>query len=186
MHARNTATSWGWVARGLHWAVAALVIFQLGLGVSMVRLVSDPLRQFPLYQTHKSWGFVIFALVSARLGWRLLNRAPADPPAMPRWQRRAAHATHGLLYALLLALPLSGWVSASASPTQDLFGIPNMVFDWFALPDPWVPGDARLADLAAWAHTAAAVALVLLLAPHVGGAVSHRRDGVLARMTFGR
>jgi cytochrome b561 len=186
MRARNTGRSWGWVSRALHWGMAALVLFQLGLGATMVWLVSDPLRQFALYQLHKGWGFVIFVLALVRLGWRLVNPAPDDPPTMPAWQRRAARTTHALLYLLLLALPLSGWVSASASPTQDVLGIPTSVFGWFALPDPWVPGDARVADLAGWAHLAAAVVLGLALAVHVAGALSHRRDGVLARMTFGK
>jgi cytochrome b561 len=190
MHAGNTAQSWGWPARLFHWLMAVLILFQLGLGVYMSNVVSDLLRQFVLIQTHKSWGFVIFALALLRLAWRIASPVtPARPEAMPAWQWRVAEVTHRMLYLLMLALPLSGWVMASASPTQDLLSMDNMVFDWFALPDPWVPGIKGVADAALVAHAGLAVLLALLLAGHAGAALKHQffdRDGVLSRMTFGR
>ncbi|MEE8455139.1 MAG: cytochrome b/b6 domain-containing protein, partial [Limibaculum sp.] len=70
----NTATSWGWPARLLHWAMAGLILFQLGLGFRMVRLVSDIYEKFGLYQTHKSWGFVIFTLALVRILWRATHK----------------------------------------------------------------------------------------------------------------
>ena len=71
MRARNTAASWGWVARLLHWTMAGLILFQLGLGLYMVELTPDLLERFRLTQLHKGWGIVIFALALIRLGWRL-------------------------------------------------------------------------------------------------------------------
>ena len=71
----------------LHWTMAALILFQLGFGLYMVRFVPDLLARFTLTQTHKSWGFVVFVLAVVRVGWRLANRArPPLPAAMPRWQ----------------------------------------------------------------------------------------------------
>ena len=102
---------------------------------------------------------------------------------------RAAGASHALLYLLMLLLPLSGWVMASAAPTQDLLGIQNMVFGLFALPDPWVPGVERIEVAAKAGHLAAAILLALLLAVHVAAALKHDlidRDDVLARMSWGR
>lgn len=190
MRLANTAETWGWGARLLHWVLAALILFQLGLGVRMTYFTADLLARFNLTQMHKSWGSVIFALALLRLGWRLANRASPGPPAgTPAWQVHAAGISHALLYLLMLALPLSGWVSAAASPTQDLLGIDNMVFTWFALPDPWVPGVKSLADAAAAFHSLAALLLAGLLGLHVAAALKHRlidRDNVLARMTFGR
>ncbi len=139
MRVRNTDESWGLVARALHWSMAALIVFQFALGVYMTSL-TDLLEQFRLIQVHKSWGFVIFALALARVAWRLANTTPAAPERAPLWQVRAAAMSHALLYTLMLALPLSGWVMVSAAPVQDLLGIDNMVFSWFALPDPWTPG----------------------------------------------
>jgi cytochrome b561 len=189
MRAANTAASWGWVARLLHWTMAALILFQLGLGVWMANFVPDLVERFRLVQLHKSWGFVIFALALARIAWRLGNRAaPAMPAGVPDWQARAAAASHGLLYALMLALPLSGWAMSAASPTQDLLNIENMVFGWFAMPDPWVPGVKAVEDAAGAIHFWSAILLALVLAAHAGAALKHHlvdRDDVLRRMSFG-
>jgi cytochrome b561 len=108
---------------------------------------------------------------------------------MPAWQRRAARASHAALYALMLALPLSGWLMASAAPTQDLLQMQNLVFGRWPLPDPFVPGVARIETAAHAVHTAAAVALAALLALHAGAALKHQlvdRDRLLARMIIGR
>ena len=104
MRATDTAASWGWVARTLHWTMAGLILFQLGLGLFMVELTPDLMERFRLTQLHKSWGTVIFALALLRVGWRLAGRRhPALPLPTPRWQARAAAASHLLLYLLMLA-----------------------------------------------------------------------------------
>jgi len=190
MRAVNTTTSWGWVARVIHWVMAGLILFQLGLGVYMTNFVDDLVAQFNLTQLHKSWGAVIFALAIVRVAWRIVQPAtPELPPGLPSWQVHASHVSHALLYLLIFVLPVSGWVMSAASPNQDLLNIDNMVFDWFAMPDPWVPGVAWIADTAAAVHFAAALLLASLLAMHVAAALKHHfvdRDAVLVRMTFGR
>jgi cytochrome b561 len=187
MRLRDSAGGWGAVTRLLHWGMAALILFQLGFGLWMTR-VPDLLQRFVLTQTHKSFGTLIFALAILRLGWRLAGRRPPLPPAMPAWQRRAAGLSHAALYALMLLLPLSGWLMASASPTQDLLGMQNLVFGRWPLPDPFVPGDARVEAAAHAVHASAAAALALLLALHAAAALHHQfvdRDGLLARMIRG-
>jgi cytochrome b561 len=168
--------------------MAALIVFQLGFGVWMVR-VPDLLARFTLTQTHKSWGAVVFALALVRVGWRLANRTrPPLPAAMPRWQVQAAEASHGLLYGFMFLMPLSGWIMASASPTQDLLQMQNMVFGLFALPDPFVPGSATVEAAARAVHEASAVGLTVVLALHVGAALKHQfvdGDGLLGRMLRG-
>lgn len=190
MRTTNTTTSWGWVTRAIHWAMAGLILFQLGLGFYMTNIVEDLLAQFRLTQTHKSWGFVVFVLALVRIAWRLANRAhPPLPVGTPRWQVRAASASHGLLYALMVTLPLSGWVMSAASPTQDLLNIQNMVFGWFAMPDPWVPGVKWIEDAANAVHNLSALLMALILVVHAGAAIKHHlvdRDAVLARMTWGK
>lgn len=189
MQAVNTETSWGWVARLIHWVMAALILFQLGLGVYMTNFVDDLIAQFNLTQLHKSWGAVIFALALVRLAWRAVaRRTPGLPSGTPAWQVHAAHISHALLYLLIFVLPVSGWVMSAASPNQDLLNIDNMVFDWFAMPDPWVPGVRSVAETAAGIHFAAALLLAALLVVHVGAALKHHfvdRDNVLARMSIG-
>jgi cytochrome b561 len=184
----DSAAGWGPVTRALHWTMAALILFQLGYGLYMIR-VGDLLQRFVLTQTHKSWGTVVFLLALARVLWRLANPArPAPPPGMPRWQRRAAGASHGLLYVLMLLMPVSGWLMASASPTQDLLQMQNLVFGRYALPDPFVPGSEPLEAALARVHLAGAISLALLLALHVVAALKHQfvdRDAVLRRMLLG-
>jgi cytochrome b561 len=189
VRAANSDASWGWPARLLHWGMAALILFQLGLGVRSSHFTPDLLARFELVQTHKSWGAVILALALVRLGWRLANPTPRAPAGTPRWQVRAAAASHALLYALMIVLPVSGWVMASASPAQDLLGLENAVFGRLAMPDPWVPGSAAMEALARAVHVWSAVLLGIVLALHVAAALKHHlvdRDDVLARMSFRR
>ena len=156
-------------------------------GMTMTRLHPGSALQFSLYQLHKSVGITVLALTLVRIGWRLAHRPPPLPPTMPLWERRAAAAGHLGLYALLLAMPLSGWAAVSAS----LFNIPTVLYG--LLPWPHLPGLATLAPpakLAAEAllkqiHDAGAWTMLALLALHVGAALRHHfqlRDGVMARM----
>lgn len=190
MRLTNTTQSWGALARLLHWAIAGVILYQLGMGVWMTQFVTDALAQFPLVQTHKSWGFVVFALAVIRVIWRLLNRnAPALPDHMPTLERLAAKLGHLGLYALMFIMPLSGWLMASASPLQDRFGVKNKVFNWFEMYDPFVPGSQALTDFFAQVHFLSAIALGLLLLGHAGAAIwhhVHHKDDVLKRMTWGK
>lgn len=173
----------------LHWSMAAILLFLLALGIWMANFVPDLIERFRLTQLHKSWGAVAFALALLRLGWRAVDRPrPALPAATPPWQRRAARASHVLLYALMILMPVSGWVMASASPLQETLGMTNEVFGLFALPDPWVPGVEPLSDAARSLHVAAALTLMAVLALHVGAALKHHlidRDRVLRGMLRG-
>ena len=108
-------------------------------------------------------------------------RPPADL-AMPVWQARAAHATHGLLYLLFFAVPLLGWAYSSAA------GFPIVWFGVLPLPD-FVPVDKELAELIKPWHGRAAKLLALLVLLHVAAALKHQfidRDGLIGRMGFGR
>lgn len=190
MPIRNTATAWGWPARLLHWAMAILIVFMLSLGVSMANFVDDLATRFVLTQTHKSFGFVVISLALVRVSWRLMNPlSPAAPAAARRWENRLAHATHVALYVLMFLMPLSGWLMASASDLQDMYGIRNMVFGLFEMPDPFVPGDRRLEQTLKLVHVSGATVLSLLLVLHAGAALKHHfvlRDDVLTRMSLGR
>jgi len=115
-------------------------------------------------------------LVVVRLLWRALNPVPQSS-SLPLWQRRAAQATHSLLYLLLLALPLLGWASAASRAWSIDFGM-------FALP-PVLPANPRLGGKLGDIHTFTAYALLALVGLHVLAALYHRfwaRDSVLERM----
>ncbi len=163
-------------AMALHWLLALLIVGNLALGLYMTELAFSMAR-LKLYNWHKWAGAVILALSAARLVWRLFHRPPPSPP-MPGWQRQAARATHGLLYALFFAVPLAGWAYSSAS------GFPLVVFGVLPLPD-WVGVDRQLADLLKPLHKWLALSLAALVVVHVAAALKHHlvdRDGLLQRM----
>jgi cytochrome b561 len=174
---RNGPHGWGSVAKTLHWLVAAAILVQAPLGIAAKSWRVSPLK-LDLFVLHKSLGLTILALVVARLAWRLSDASPALPAAMPDWERRAARATHAMLYALLLAVPLSGWIASAAS------NVPFRFFWQFPLPAIVAP-DETLAELAKRSHFALLVAFAALVALHAGAALRHhfvRRDDVLRRM----
>jgi cytochrome b561 len=165
--------------RLIHWASAALVLGALALGAYMVALVQDPARRFDLTQTHKSIGITVLVLTAMRVGMRFLTATPKPLPLAPPLQRVAA-ATHVSLYALLLLLPLSGWLMATSTPVR----VPTIVFGLFALPYPLGP-DLPTYRFAHAVHVVAAFALAALVALHVAAAFVHAlwwRDPVLMRM----
>jgi cytochrome b561 len=177
---RNSRERWGRAARWLHWSVALLVLAQVPLGWAAKAWRLSPLK-LELFVWHKSIGFVVLALMLLRLAWRLFDAAPARPRGEAPWSRRAAAGVHGLLYAVLFALPVTGWVVNSAA------NVPFRIFWRIPVPAIVAP-DKALAEAAAQAHFALVVTLAVLLALHVGAALWHhfvRRDGVLHRMYGG-
>ena len=185
MQLRNTQTHYGLLSIALHWLIAALFLAMLVIGVVMTRLpLSDPLT-FPLYQTHKSIGATIFLLTAIRLVWRWTNGAPDLPSGMSAFERFGAHATHWGLYAVLLIMPLTGWVVVSASP----LGIPTLLYGTVPLPHIGFvaasPDKAAIENIASWAHTILAILGAVLFSLHVSAALWHhffRKDDVLMRM----
>lgn len=177
------------VAILLHWASALGVLVLIGLGLTMTHAGLAPLRQFQLYQWHKSVGITVLALTALRVLWRLTHRPPPHPAGMPARERRAAGAAHALLYLLLVGLPLTGWAVVSLSP----FNIPTVLYGlvpWPHLPlADLVPDPAAAEGLLKRVHALGAWFLAALLAVHVAAALRHHlllRDDVLRRMLPGR
>jgi cytochrome b561 len=181
MPLRNTAQTWGSVARALHWGMALALVAMMVLGWVAQGLPTSPTK-LKLFAWHKSCGILLLGLTLLRLAWRLANPTPALPQGLPRWQRRAAAASHAVLYLLMLAMPLSGWVIHSAA------NFPLKVFGLFRLPHIVGPGK-DLQHLGEWAHLALFWVLAGALVLHAGAALHHHlvlRDPVLRRMLVGR
>jgi len=173
-----------------HWAMAALVLFQLfwGWRLSWLPAGYDKLDG---YGVHALVGAVLLALAFMRAGWRCI--APfvlpdlEDPEDMPGWQHFAAQAVHVGLYAMMFALPFTGWLMLSATTTSD--SIP-LALGWELPLLPFVAelGFVQSAHLEQWAetaHFATVWCIMALLAAHIGAALWHHfvnRDDVLARM----
>jgi len=163
-------------AIALHWLTALLIVANLVLGLSMVALPFSP-RKLQWYLWHKWVGITVFLLTGLRLAWRAL-RPPPPPVAMPRWQQQASAVSHGLLYALLFAVPISGWIYSSSTGVQVVYlGV-------LPLPD-LVAKDRALAVVLKAVHVTLNTALVALVCVHVGAALRHHfvnRDAVLRRI----
>jgi cytochrome b561 len=122
----------------------------------------------------------VFALTLARIGWRFTHPAPPLPATMPNWERWAAHGSHFLLYALMLGIPLTGWLRVST----DRLGIPTLWFGLFEVPHFPLVSDT-LTHLMHDTHELMGNAMIVLLIVHVAAALKHHfwdRDSVLKRM----
>ncbi len=166
-------------AIALHWVIALLLLCGFALGSFMVEIKFSP-QKLSFYAYHKWIGVTIFVLAAVRLAWRLTHRPPPLPAALPQWQVGAAGATHFLMYALLFATPLSGWLYSTAA------GVPTVPFgvDALQLPD-LVAKDKELALTLKFFHLTFIYSLAGLVLLHVGAAIMHQvvdAEGVLRRM----
>jgi cytochrome b561 len=178
MTLKNTSERWGGVSQLLHWTIAVLILSIGAIGLVMGELPRSP-KWFWVYTAHKSLGLTVLALVLVRIGWRLYAGAPVPVAGTPRWQARLASLTHGAIYALILAMPLSGWLYDSASGLRPL--------RWFGLAEvPKIsPPSETVADAAHGAHEWLFWLLIALVLAHAGAALYHhfiQRDATLARM----
>jgi len=164
-------------AKTLHWFMALLLLGLIVLGLYMSDLPLSP-QKLQLYSWHKWAGISAFLLVWARLGWRATHRPPALPHTMSRWMRWAAHTGHGLLYLLMIAVPLSGWLMSSAKGFQTVW------FGVLPIPD-LLSKDRALGNQLLVVHQLLNYALIAVIGLHVGGAAKHAlidRDDVFKRM----
>lgn len=177
---RNSTDRWGGGAQLLHWLMALGILASMLLGWVMVTLPNSALK-FELYALHKSLGMTLLGLFFLRLGWRWITLTPTLPKDMPRHERLLAKGTHRLLYALMLLMPLSGYVINSAA------NFPLNVFGLVQIPN-LTPESAALQAVASNLHLGFFWGFALLLLLHIGGALRHHfilRDGMLRRMLPG-
>lgn len=165
--------------------MALLIIGLLGFGKFTSSLDPSSALYVGLIQLHKSFGITVLLLAVMRLLWRISHTPPPLPTTDPAWQRFAASATHGLVYVLMFAIPLTGWVMVSSSPMNlntVLFG----VIPWPHLPPfPTLANREYLAELLHTLHELGGNILIVLLLLHMGAALKHHlinKDHVLRRM----
>jgi cytochrome b561 len=180
----NAPQRYGLVAIVLHWGMAVLLLALVALGLYMVQLpdVGYDQLKITLILVHKALGLIALAAVLLRLGWRVGNLLPELVAGLPPWQQVAARFVHLALYALMLALPLTGWWMSSAG------GYPVTFFGWFELPDIG-PLDEYWFRLSIVIHRWLGYALIAVAALHAAAAMRHhwgRKDDTLRRMLPGR
>lgn len=177
MAIRNTTRRWGALAQLLHWLVVLGIVSQFTLATLFDDLPAGA-KKLTLLSRHKSIGITILMLALLRLAWRWSNPTPALPDTLRPYERRLAKLTHVLLYVLLLAVPLSGWMMSSAR------GFPVSWFGFWQLPD-LVPKDKALYETLLTTHGVLAWTLGIVATLHLAAALKHhfvRKDDVLRRM----
>ncbi len=160
----------------LHWLMALGLAANFALGLTMADMALSP-EKLKFFSWHKWAGITLLGLVALRLLWRLLRQPPPMLP-MPAWQRRSAAAVHGLMYLLMFAIPLSGWLMSSAAGVQVVY------LGMFPLPD-LVAKNKALFDLLKEVHESLNFTLLALVAVHLAGALKHHLmdgDATLSRM----
>lgn len=165
-------------AIALHWLIALMIFSAFPLGIYMHELPLSPTK-LQLYSYHKWIGITVLLAAAARLAWRVTHPAPPMLD-MPHWQKALAHGIHHLLYILLFAIPLSGWLMSSAKGFQTVY------FGILPLPD-LIGKDKELGELLHVVHEILSYTLMLLVGAHIAGALKHHfieRDDTLRRMTF--
>jgi cytochrome b561 len=176
------------VAVILHWAIAGFILFNLVTGHFMEALKGEPKHIW--VSLHSSAGLSVLFLTLVRIAWRLSHRPPPLDGGLRALERRAAEAVHGLLYFLMIAMPLAGWAISSASTRKGggtefyfLMLTPKIGF-LKGLP---LPQKVAVHDQAVSAHATGGWILLVLLVAHVMGALKHQfidRHPQFARMWF--
>jgi cytochrome b561 len=173
---KNTTTGYGLIAILLHWLMALAIFGMFGLGLYMVELTYYDSWYHGSLETHKSIGIVVAMVWIARLGWRLLNPTPKGL-SEKSLENSAAHLAHIALYALMLALMVSGYLISTAD------GHPINVFDLFSVPATLTGENQE--DVAGDIHEVLAWLLMAMVAVHALAALKHHlvsKDNTLRRM----
>jgi cytochrome b561 len=177
MPLQNTTERWGSLSIALHWVTVLVVLCLVVVGFVMEDLPNTPMKR-DVYLLHKSFGLTVLFLTVLRLGWRFVQPTPALPDSMSAPQRWAAKLGHLGLYALLVAIPASGWTYNWAS------NFVTPYFGWTLMAKAGAV-DRELKALAGEVHEWGVYALLALLVAHAGAAFYHHyqlKDRVLARM----
>ena len=165
----------------LHWLTALLIFVAFPLGVYMHDLPLSP-DKLKLYSYHKWIGITILMLVSLRVVWRLTHKPPLLQDSVVRWQQQASSVVHGVLYVLILAIPLSGWLMSSAKGFQTVW------FGVLPLPD-LIGKDKALGEQLAELHAFLNFTMLSFVILHVAAALKHHfieRQPFLQRMGWSR
>lgn len=175
---QDTGSGYSNGQRSLHWIMAILIVPMIAVGFLMVQQGLPRTLQNTMFILHKNIGVVVLILAVLRIALRLRRPGPPLMASLPAWQRRAAHASHGLLYVLILVMPLSGYIRVRAG------GFPIEALDRLGLPT-LVPRSDALANAAKLIHEIGAYTIAALLVLHIAAALHHAvilRDGTWARI----
>ncbi|WP_370634978.1 cytochrome b [Cognatishimia sp. MH4019] len=158
--------------------MAALILATIPVGVLMTQEGLERSFQNSLYIFHKNVGVLLLVLILIRIFYRLTHKPAPLPSDIPDWQHRIAGLSHAALYALLLIMPIAGYIRVRSG------GFPIEALDALGVPS-LVPRSDALAEVAKSIHYFGSFAIAGLIAMHIGAALYHgilRKDGVFSRM----
>ena len=177
MQIKNTSSRYGAVSQIFHWLIVVLIIYQLVL-VAIFEELPAGAEKASTIGLHKSIGMLILFLALLRLIWRWCNPVPDVPVNQNKIERRLAQTVHFLLYGLIFAIPLSGWLMSSFA------GYPINFFGIVELPL-LAQTNKETAQVVKEAHEVLAMILLLLVLLHIAAACKHHfisKNDVLMRM----
>jgi cytochrome b561 len=186
----NTTLRYGTVAMTLHWLIAVAVIANIAVGLIMSDLPRGDPTKFQLIAWHKSIGLTVLTLSVLRLVWRWVNPVPPPPVGLSPLLKFAGRAAHVLLYFLIIAVPLAGWLMVSVAS----MGHPTPVFGLFGWPSFPILADMTRSvghpyhEAFETTHVVLAWSMIVLIPLHIAAALYHqfvRGDDVLIRMLPG-
>ncbi len=175
---KNTATTYGTVAKAFHWLLFVLLTFAIVMG-NLLAAMPKGADKLQAAGMHKSFGAILLTLILCRLLWRLINETPRLPDDTPTGQAIMAKGMHWLLYILMLAQPLSGILMSQAG------GFPVSFFGLFEFPV-FLDKNPELAEFFRAMHGTVWILLVVAVFGHAGAALHHhfiKKDHVLKQMT---
>lgn len=164
------------IAMFLHWLLAVAIIAQAGLGVWMGDIPKGTPDRAYFFNLHKSIGLVIALFILWRIAVRLKNTPPALP-IMPRWERISAKASHHLLYACMIILPMSGYVGSNFTK----YGIKFFGYQIA----PWGSENKAIYEVFNITHSVTGKVMIAIILIHVAAALKHwlfDKDTVMQRM----
>jgi len=174
-----TSERYSSVAITLHWVMALLILFMIWLGQNMENHEAR-------FQLHKSIGITLLVLTIARIVWRINNKPPPLPADIKPYEAKLSKLVQFGFYALMLLIPLGGWLMVSVSP----FAVPTVLFETVSWPSLPLERNEGTYELLAFLHgKGATVGFLGLLILHMAGAIKHEighETGVLKTILPGR
>jgi cytochrome b561 len=164
------------IAMFLHWLLAIVLIGQIGLGVWMGDIPKGTPERAYFFNLHKSIGMVIALFILWRIAVRIKNTPPALPP-LPNWERILAKASHHLLYACMVILPLTGYIGSNFTK----YGIKFFGYQIA----PWGPENKAIYEVLNTTHSVTGNVMIAIILIHVAAALKHwlfDKDTVMQRM----